>query len=164
MIKETTKRDVLYTSGSEEVVSYDDGYIYVEGAGYQFKVNSLVDNNVMTSGAVRAETMSFLLDYYTINQLDYSDREEWLNLSMKRMVYIRDEEWLTETIEDEGDFEDDSYYNDSSLSSITDLLWDVFTDCKTRAEVDVKLNEILGYYSGSMVAFIEGYGYYIFFE
>lgn len=161
MLKETTKREVLFSSGSEEVVSYDSGYIYVEGAGYQFKVMSLVDNDVMTSGAVRTETMSFLLDYYTINQLDCSEREEWLNLSMRRMVYLRDEEWLTETIEDE---EDDNFYYDYNLSAITDFLWDVFSDCNTRAEVDVKLNEVLGHYSGSMVAYVEGLGYYLFFE
>lgn len=155
---------VLFENGSEQVVNYHNGRTYVNGAGYQFEVISLVDNNFMTTGEVRKETEEFLTDYFTKQELDDDEKEIFLNEIIQKHIHERDDDWLKEQFEDYEDWEmQDNYYNDVSLSEIVNTIYDVFAYINTRAKIEVKTNEYLGRYGSSMLAKVDDM-YYLFFE
>ena len=102
-------------------------------------------------------------DYYSL-ELDQWQKEEYLNSKINLHVHKRDQEDLKEYLNDMEQWEiEDQVYISESLNDVTELLFDVFYYSKTRADVDLKLSEILGYYSTNFLCEVDGV-YYLFFE
>ena len=96
-------------------------------------------------------------------EMDYSEKDLFINELIKQYVYERDVEWLKEQIEDYEQWEiEEQYYNNVSLSEIVSFMYDIFAYDNTREEIERKMNEFLGYYSNNILTKIDGM-YYLFY-
>lgn len=88
------------------------------------------------------------------------DKEEVIVEALKKQLHKDSAEWIEEELKEVGE---DNFYYDSSLSSIADLLYDVYHELDTVEEIENKTKIILGRYGDAYLTESEG-GYYIFFN
>jgi len=84
-------------------------------------------------------------DYYT-EELDDWEKEDYIIEQAPNFVNERTNEDVQELINDYGT---DNYYMEASLTYIIDFIYDVFYNIVTPYEIDLKLEQLLGFY-GSM--------------
>lgn len=91
-------------------------------------------------------------------KLTEEEKSDYLVKLFKEYVHETDKEHVNELEEEEGK----GYYSgycDVNIEEIVSYSYNLFEDCETKEELDQKMNEFLGYYSGNELVSQDGVNY-----